>query len=157
MDKSSCYVSNRLAFRGIRKEDAPLIVEWRGDPDNYRFFLNPHPITIEEHLAWFERYLEDEARYDFLILDENRTPIGVVGLSNITADSCEVNYIVGAKEARGRGFASEAVEAMTRIAFDELGVESVFARILVGYEASEHVVRKAGYEEFERVFRVSRG
>lgn len=156
MEKSSHYASGRLSFRGICKEDAPLIVEWRSDPENYRFFLNPHPITIEQHLAWFDEYLGDGTRYDFLILNEEGRPIGVIGLSNITKDSCEVNYIIGAKDTRGRGYASEAVEAMTQIAFDELRVESVFARILVGNEASEHVARKAGYAEFESVFRVSR-
>lgn len=156
MDKDSCFSSNRLIFRGICREDAPLIVEWRSDPENYKFFLNPRPITIEQHLSWFEGYLEDKTRYDFLVLDEERAPVGVVGLSNITGDSCEVNYIIGAKKARGRGFASEAVEAMTQMAFNELGVESVFARILVGNEASEHVARKAGYKEFERVYRISR-
>lgn len=156
MDNNSRFASDRLTFRGIRREDAPLIVEWRSDPENYRFFLNPRPITIEQHLSWFERYLKDETRYDFLVFDEKKDPIGVVGLSNITKDSCEVNYIIGARNARGRGFASEAVEAMTRIAFDELGVDSVFARILVGNEASEHVARKAGYEEFEHVYRISR-
>lgn len=156
MEKDSCFESERLRFKGITTQDAKDIVAWRCDPENYRFFFNARPITLEEHLNWFDEYLNDETRYDFMIIDEVGCSVGTVGLSNITNDSCEISYMIGDQASRGKGFATEAVKAMTKIALDELGVKEVIARVLPQNEASAKVALGAGYEEVERVFKIDR-
>ena len=156
MRKDSSYRSERLRFRGLSACDAELVVSWRSDPSNYANFFNAHPISMEEHMRWFNRYLEDETRYDFMVFDEEGNPIGTVGLSNITCYSCEISYMIGNRGSRGKGYATEAVEAMSRIAFAELGVSEVLARVLSHNEASAKVVLRAGYEDFEHVYRLGR-
>ncbi len=156
LSKSFEFDSDHLHFRGIRAQDAEIIVEWRGNPENYRFFLDPHQVTLEEHLAWFEKYLYDDSRFDFLIVNAEGTPVGTCGLSSIDGTSCEISYMIGAQDARGKGYAKEAVKRLTDVAFEELGVDFVEARILAQNEASMHVVAAANYEEYERVFRIGR-
>ena len=156
VDKNFAFRSERLSYRGITKEDAEIIVGWRSDPDNYKTFFNRRPITLEEHLAWFTNYLDDMTRYDFMVIDETGAPIGTVGLSGISTDACEISYMIGAKTARGKGYAKEAVRAATQLAFSEVGVRYVDARILPGNHASEKVVEGCGYAEVEHVFRIER-
>lgn len=156
LGKDYAFRSERLSYRGIAKEDAEIIVGWRSDPDNYNNFFNQRPITLEEHLTWFSNYLGDMTRYDFMILDETNARIGTVGLSDISAYACEISYMIGAKAARGKGFAKEAVRAATRLAFSKFGVTHVDARILPGNHASVKVVEGCGYAEAERVFRIER-
>ena len=159
LSKDYEFSSERLRFRGIAEEDAELIVEWRSNPENYRNFFNARPITLEEHLAWFGRYLDDSSRYDFMVIDSDGRRIGTVGLSRIGEPhgSCEISYMIGDVSARGKGYASEAVRALTDVAFSELDVASVDARIVAGNDASCRVVLAAGYAEVEQVFRVQRG
>ena len=95
MDKNYSFKSERLVFRGITREDADVIVAWRSNPANYRNFLNAKPITKEDHLKWFEGYLTNPARFDFLILEPDGKPIGTCALSDITEDSCEISYMIG--------------------------------------------------------------
>lgn len=152
MDKCSTFASERLRYRGIGREDAEQIVAWRSRPENYRAFFNQRAITVREHIEWFERYLENPSRFDFMILDDGGKPIGTVGLSNIDDDSCEISYMIGDEDALGRGYAKEAVKSFTRIAFEELGVVNVYARILAGNEASMKVVKGSGFDEYERVY-----
>lgn len=156
MHKDSCYKSERLRYKGIEVQDAEDIVAWRSDPENFMNFFDARSITLEDHLKWFDRYLNDETRYDFMIFDENDNPIGTVGLSNITADSCEISYMIGDRSSRGKGFATEAVNALTNIAFDELEVSEVIARVLSHNEVSAKVVLGAGYEDTEHIFKVNR-
>lgn len=156
MDKGAVFCSDRLTFRGISRDDAELIVEWRSEPENYKNFFSGRAITLEEHLAWFNKYLLDNTRFDFVIIDENGLKIGTVGISAYDGVSCEINYIIGEKAARGKGYAQEAVSAVTRLAFDDLGVERVYARILAGNCASAHVAEGAGYELYEWVYRCER-
>lgn len=152
MRKDAVYSSSRLTYRGISKMDASDIVRWRSDPDNYTNFFSSHALTMEEHVEWFEGYMEDETRYDFIIEDEGNKSIGTVSLSNIGQDSCEVSYMIGEKDARGLGYASEAARAMARIAVEELGVDEVIARIMPHNEASASAARRAGFVESARIF-----
>lgn len=154
MDKNYSFKSERLVFRGITRDDADVIVAWRSNPANYKNFLNAKPITKEDHLKWFEGYLANPARFDFLILESDGKPIGTCALSDITEDSCEISYMIGDESCRGKGYAKEAVRALTKIAFDELGVSEIIARILSHNEASMHVVLSCGYGEYERIYRI---
>lgn len=156
LDKDYAFGSKRLFFRGIREEDAAFIVSWRSDPENYRNFLNAKPITMGSHLEWFKNYLNDDTRYDFLISDAGGRPIGTCGLSDITDASCEISYMIGDASARGNGYATEAIEAVSNIAFQELGVSFIDARILPHNVASKKAAEKCGFREYEDVHRLYR-
>lgn len=156
LSKDSSFTSERLRYRGIQERDANRIVGWRSNPDNYRFFADPHPITYDEHMEWYARYVNDKTRYDFIIEESDGSPIGIVGLSNIDADSCEVNYIIGCTEVRGRGYAKEAVNRMCQIAFDVLDVGHIEAFVLPGNVASVKVVEANGFKRCGEVFRLRR-
>ena len=107
-------------------------------------------------MAWYEQYVRDSSRFDFVIVDPEGASIGTVTLSSICERSCELSYMIGEVSARGNGYAVEAVGAMTSIAFEELGVDEVFARILPSNVVSMHVAERAGSEEAERVYRRTR-
>ena len=153
--KDYSFDSERLSYRGISEEDAPAIVGWRNDPQNYRNFLNAKPITLESHLEWFRRYINDPTRFDFMILEDGR-PIGTCGLSSIGEGTCEASYMIGDVSCRGKGYAKEALKAITEIAFNEVGVDKVELHILPHNEASMRVALGGGYSESERVFTKSR-
>lgn len=156
VDKGASFSSERLSFRGISRDDAGLIVSWRSDPENLASFFDRRPPTLESHLAWFEGYLEDPSRIDFMISDDDGRRVGTVALSAIGGGSCEVGYLIGDRSARGRGYASEAVRAACRYAFDVLGLDRVDARIRPGNAASERVASGAGLIEHEHVWRLER-
>ncbi|MCF6414153.1 GNAT family N-acetyltransferase [Collinsella tanakaei] len=156
VDKNASFSSERLSYRGISRGDAGLIVSWRSDPENLACFFDTHPPTLESHLAWFEGYLGDPSRLDLMIIDGEGRGIGTVTLSAIGGGSCEVGYLIGDRSARGRGYASEAVRAACRYAFDVLGVERVDARIKPGNAASERAAAGGGFVEHEHVWRLER-
>ena len=151
LSKRHSFSSERLSYRGIEGGDAELIVSWRSEPGNARNFFGEPP-TLESHLEWFRGYLSDESRYDFMILDPGGRRVGTVSLTGIGGRSCEVGYMIGDRSARGRGYATEAVRAAARLAFGELGVARVRARIRAGNEASERVAAGAGFRELEHVW-----
>ena len=151
LDKGYRFESERLSFRGIAVEDAETIVGWRNEPKNYKNFLNAKPITLESHLAWFRRYLNDSSRYDFMIFESGK-PIGTCGLSAIVDKSCEANIMIGDVSCRGKGYATEACKAITEVAFDELGVDRVVAHILPHNTASIKMFQSCGFFESERIF-----
>ena len=153
MDKDMTFKSERLFFRGLAEDDAEDVVAWRSDPENYRYFLSSRAISVGEHREWFQRYLGMGNRFDFVIVDSDGEKVGTCGLSNIDEESCEISYMIGAKSKRGLGYAKEAVDRLTRLAFEKLGVKCVEARVIAGNTASMAVLTGVGYSECERVFR----
>ena len=74
--------SSRLFFREIEEDDSAFIVDVRSDPEVYRYFVDPHRITLEEHLNWFRNiYPHNDKRTDYIAVDKaSGERAGVFGL-----------------------------------------------------------------------------
>lgn len=121
--------SERLILRGITEDDAPEIVEWRSDPEAYKFFRSPHRITMDEHLSWYRNnYLSNENRFDWICVDKSSgRKIGVFGAVR-DGKTAEVNYLL-APYAQHKGYASEAVKRIIEYVRSELHIKRVVAEI----------------------------
>ena len=142
--------SERLFFREITEKDAKLIVGWRSDFETYRYFLNPHKITLEEHLKWYKNiYKKDENRVDYIAITKASTePIGVFGL--IYQDkTVEVNYLLG-EAFRGCGYASEAVDFFISYAKGTRKVKTAVAEVHKDNKPSLLLAERMGFSESKR-------
>ena len=102
--------TERLFLDDITEEDTDLIVKWRSDPLVYRFFADPHRLTAEEHLNWYQNsYIFNTDRFDYMarVRDTGKEAV-IFGIKRIDDISAEVSYIL-APEEQGKGYASEAV------------------------------------------------
>ena len=142
--------TERLTLRGIDETDAAAIVLWRSDPAVYRYFLSPHGITEAEHLRWYrERYLPNEDRCDWMCLRQSDgARIGVFGLIRENG-SAEVSYLL-APEARGHGYAQEAVLALLCYAKTEWGARNATAEIHRDNAPSLALAKRLGFSEAAR-------
>ena len=125
--------SERLILRGITEDDAPEIVEWRSDPEAYKFFRSPHRITMDEHLAWFRNnYLSNDNRLDWMCFEKSSgSKIGVFGsvvLRLTGGGEAEINYMLK-PEARHKGYASEAVRRIIQYVRSEFHIKRFIAEI----------------------------
>lgn len=121
--------SERLILKGITEDDAPEIVEWRSDPEAYKFFRSPHRITMDEHLSWYRNnYLSNNNRFDWICVDKSSgRKIGVFGAVR-DGKTAEVNYLL-APYAQHKGYASEAVKRIIEYVRSELHIKRVVAEI----------------------------
>ena len=121
--------TDRLTLRGINETDAPEIVEWRSDPDVYRYFKSPHKITVREHFHWYNNsYLFNEDRLDWMCIEKaTGKKIGVFGLVR-EGSVAEVNYLL-APDARHKGYAGESIDRIIRYAREKWRPEKIVAEI----------------------------
>lgn len=138
--------TERLILRGINETDAPEIVEWRSDPNVYRFFKSPHKITVKEHFNWYNnKYLFDENRFDWMCIEKTTgKKIGVFGLIR-DGDSVELNYLL-APDAQHKGYACEAIKHIMKYAVEKWHSERVVAEIHKNNMPSIALVKKLGFE-----------
>ncbi len=141
-------VTDRLTLRDIIAQDTELIVDWRSDPEIYKYFLESHPIDKKEHLDWYwNKYIFDPDRFDYMAIrrDTGRA-IGVFGIKREDSSSkeVEVSYMLSPEERR-KGYASEAVIALMDYIKKEWECKSVIAKIHKDNRSSIRLVLKLGY------------
>lgn len=139
--------SDRLTFRGITEKDAVFIVEWRSDPDVYRYFKNPHKISLEEHLNWYKNsYLNNDSRYDWMCIEsDSGERIGIFGIV-IDGDTAEVNYLLS-PNAQHKGYATEGVMSLAGYSVAKWSVKKFIAEIHKDNAPSIALAERLGFSQ----------
>ncbi len=108
----------------------------------------PYPYTATHAAEWLGRNVGVAPPTAFAITERGADePVGGVGLmlqEDVQRISAEIGYWLGVA-AWGRGIATDAVKATTAYAFDELGLERVFAVANTRNRGSARVLEKCGY------------
>ena len=150
--KNKTITTSRLILRMFQKSDAADVARLC---NNYNIFKNtlylPYPYRIEDALLWMESHLENyetSKSYEFAVTDkENGELFGGIALSNSQRfNHGEITYWIG-EEFWGRGYATEAAEALVQFAFSEKKYHKVFARCFGSNPASGRVLQKLGMRE----------
>jgi RimJ/RimL family protein N-acetyltransferase len=146
--------SARLLLRPLTTADADDLVEYRSDPEVCRY-VPFEPQGTAEVLAriagaWRRRTLDQEGDSITLgaeLVDSGKV-IGDVLVRWVSAEhSCgEIGYVINPAYA-GRGFAGEAAHAGLHLAFDELRLHRVIARIDARNSASARLASRLGMRQ----------
>ncbi|GAM14539.1 GNAT family N-acetyltransferase [Mesobacillus selenatarsenatis] len=147
--KNKTITTSRLILRMFQKSDAEDVARLC---HNYNIYKNtlylPYPYSIKDALSWMESHLENyeaSKSYEFAVTDkESGQLFGAIALSNNQRfNHGEIAYWIG-EEYWGRGFATEAAEAIVQFAFSEMKYHKVFARCFHSNPASGRVLEKLG-------------
>jgi ribosomal-protein-alanine N-acetyltransferase len=140
--------TERLVLRAPREDDASAIfARYASDPEVTRLLGWPRHRALDDtrvFLAFAERHWQDGTDYPYLIM--SRADGRLLGGTGLTPDEPHVamtGYVL-AKDAWGRGYATEATRAMVDIAFALPELWRLYAYCHVSHAASERVLLKAG-------------
>ena len=138
-----------LRLEPLAEEHLAGLTALTTDAEAVRFTRLPEPMPDGFARAWLERYQRgsaDGTAYGFAAVDDDGTFLGIGLAPHVDPEAREVElgYIV-AREARGRGVATEMVRRLTAWAFAELGALRIYLLIDVQNVASERVAARCGY------------
>src|SRR5262245_14675020 len=140
--------TTRLLLRRPRPEDADAIFSrYASDPDVTRFLSWPTHRTIHDTRAFLAMSDDEWARwpagpYLIELLREPRL-LGGTGLAFDTTASATTGYAL-ARDAWGRGYATEALSAMVELA-RSIGLRSLHTFCHAEHRASARVLAKNGF------------
>lgn len=146
--------SARLALRPLGPDDVDALVAYRSQPDVCRWvpFEPMDESTVVERLAgpWSRTTLDDEGQALTLGLtvSDGGPVIGDVLLAwhSRVHRSGEIGYVLNPAFA-GHGYATEAVHTLLHLAFDELALHRVTARVDVRNRASARLATRLGMRQ----------
>lgn len=154
------FTSARLSFAPMEVADvSDAYVAWLNDPEISQFLETRHSEqTRESCLAFVQGCADDPRSHLFkMVLTETGQHIGniKIGPVDMTHQTGALSLLIGEASCHGRGLATEAIDAVTGWAFQELGLARVEAGCYDANTGSLRAFIKAGYE-VEGFFRKSR-
>lgn len=138
-----------MRLRPCEAYDAPALVAAYADPD-IRHWNRPDPLTEDRAVTriarWRERWRTERAAVWAVAPAGGGVAVGLIGLADIDlrGGSGEIVYWL-LPAGRGAGATAEGVSAVTRWAFEDLGLHRLRITHSVANPASCRVATKAGY------------
>ncbi|MGV8042519.1 MAG: GNAT family N-acetyltransferase [Thermoanaerobaculaceae bacterium] len=125
-------ISNRLIFRTLTEADvSQRYVSWLNDPEVNRFLETRFATQTMESCRRFvvEMGLDPNSHLFGIFERADGWHIGNIKLGFIKPPhrSGQLSLLIGEKTCWGKGYATEAVRAITRWGFDSLGLERIEA------------------------------
>ncbi|NPA31239.1 MAG: GNAT family N-acetyltransferase [Chloroflexi bacterium] len=145
------FYTPRLRLRAVEPEDLEQAWEWVNDPEVHQFITTTWPLSHQDEVEWLERQrrlplwqrpLSLEAR-----TDEGWRLIGNAALVRIEWPHrwAELAIMLGDKAFWGQGYGTEAVQALTGIAFDILNLHRVQLEVYEYNARARRAYEKAGF------------
>lgn len=147
---SAAYETDRLLLRPFVVGDQEQYAAYHSQPEVYRYLYMETPtgdaLSEQFNQVLNPRFEKDGDVYRLAVVrKEDDAVVGEVllKLANRNALQGEVGYIFNPAFA-GKGYATEAVAAMLRIGFEEVGFHRIFARLDAANAGSVGVVERLG-------------
>lgn len=139
---------NRIFLRPMRADDTKDILKWRNNPSVVRRFIYRETVTEADHLKWIREKVDTGLVKQFIItVKDTERGIGSVYLQKIDMKNktAEFGIFIGEDDENGKGFGSEALQLITKYAFEELGIGKLTLRVLEDNKAAKSVYEKNGW------------
>ncbi len=118
-----------VRLRAVEESDLPLLVRWMNDPDvRYWLHRSDRPdASVETVRSRFGLTNEVFPNLVWMIDTLEARPIGHVGLLQVDPHHkrAELAIAIGERECWSRGYGTDAIRALLRHAFEEMGLRRI--------------------------------
>ncbi|WP_332836369.1 GNAT family N-acetyltransferase [Streptomyces odonnellii] len=143
--REPCWRGRTVGLAPLDVDDAELMHRWRSDPvAAHEIGIWPRPLSgLRERI---ERYVDNQDRDDFVVLLPDSTPIGHIALADQDiADGTADIHLMLAPEYRGKGYGTDAVDALVDLTFGELPMHRLQAITHSDNRAALATLAKSGF------------
>lgn len=121
--------------------------EIRNEENVRKWMYTDHIISVNEHLGWINRLKQDDKQIVFVVLNEERNPLGVISVNAIDRlhnTAALGNYLTEA--ARG-GLGSALEYSLINFVFNQLGMDKLNCEVIEGNDTALKLHKKFLFQE----------
>ncbi len=138
-----------VTLRQMSRGDMQMICDMFNDPELEDLVVGwAFPLSIEQQQQWFEKNLNDNRNFRFVIETPEDGAVGIATLIDIDWKNRRATHGIKLAnvERRTKGIGTDAVMAIMRYAFDELGLHRLDGSWFDFNEASKRLYTKCGWK-----------
>lgn len=141
--------SRYIKLRPFEKTDIEACKEWINDPEIAKGILRVLPVSMHEHIKWYESIIGDKSRVTFAIETiKDRKYIGNTGLMNVDWRNRKgMLWIYIDKRVWNKGYGKEAVSLLLEFAFKSLNLNKVYLDVAAYNEKAIKMYKAVGFRE----------
>lgn len=150
--KIPTFETNRLIIRPMRMFDAFDMYEYARMPETSKFLTwGPHTDIeyTKNYLAFVISKYRTGEFFDWAVVlkGEEEKMIGTCGFSKIdfSNDIGEIGYVIN-PDFWGHGYATEAAQVIIRFGFEELDLNRIEGKFMIGNDSSLAVMKRCGMQ-----------
>jgi len=138
-------------LRGVLATDHEWLVDLHNDPDVLKNLTNPEPITMSQHMTWWEATRNNPRQLRLIFTVDNK-PVGFTKFYDI--DRVNKNCVLGAdihRDHRGKGYAKDMWAMMLNVSFFSLQMQRVSLTTAEYNVIGQRVYKGLGFKEEGRL------
>lgn len=140
-------------LRALTAKDAETTWQWRNLPAIKYFFAgHPFPVNYEKEAKWLESTLLQNTPHTYFGVESDGKLVGITSLRNIDQLNRQAEFAIFIVDAKGVG--QDATTQTLNFAFQDLGLERVWLKVMTDNAAALKLYKKSGFVE-EGVMRKS--
>ena len=141
---------DKVFLRPAEKDDLTTFVRWFADADMSSLLGNRAPFSEAMEEQWFNRMLESWGKdhYNFVMCRlEDALPFGTISLMRIDRDngSAGVGIAIGEKSLWGKGYGTDAMNALLDFGFGEVRLERIWLDVYDFNKRARRSYEKSGF------------
>ncbi len=142
----------KVSLRALEPEDIALLYQWENNMEIWELSNTQAPISrhiLAQYLKESAKDIYEAKQLRLVIQDGNMDAVGAVDLFDFDPYHLRagVGILVHKLSDRGKGYASDAVMALSGYAMNVLGLRQLYANISADNEASIRLFEKTGFEK----------
>lgn len=139
----------KVILRAMEPSDCEFVREMFNDPEMEKLVVGwAFPLSLYAQQKWYENHYNDD-NFRFIIEDKECGVVGIATLIDIDWKNrmAQHGIKIGNKALRGKGIGTDAVMAIMRYAFDELGMNRLNSSWFPDNLPSKNMYMKCGWKE----------
>lgn len=140
----------QVYLRAAERSDIDDFVRWFNDRETVRFLSFRGPMGRAAEERWFDGMLERQGKRDYhfvICLRTDGRAIGTAGLHEVDleAGSAAFGISIGAEDDRGKGYGTDALNAIADFGFGSLRLERLWLDVFAPNARAIRSYEKAGF------------
>ena len=139
-----------VTLRQMTMDDMQMICDMFNDPELENLVVGwAFPLSFEQQKQWYERNINDQRNFRFVIDTPEDGAVGIATLTDIDWKNRRATHGIklANKERRTKGLGTDTVMALMRYAFDELGLHRLDGSWFDFNTPSRGLYTKCGWKE----------
>ncbi|MFV0590590.1 MAG: GNAT family N-acetyltransferase [Draconibacterium sp.] len=142
----------KISLRPLEPEDIDLLYKWENNIEIWQVSNTKTPFSkhiLAQYIAESAKDIYATHQLRLIIQDEKEQAVGAVDLFDFEPYHLRagVGILIHKNEDRGKGYAGDALLALSVYALETLGLKQLYANIAADNITSIHLFEKAGFQK----------